>query len=393
MKKPGLMIIGIFIVLATVAGIWHFSPPTANVVLTKTHFAQLPAWNKDHQGVALQAFQNSCREILKRNPSSPFSTLPNAGTVGDWQQACVAASKISPQDVARARLFFETWFEPYKMLDRFHGAGLFTGYYLPLLHASLQPDKQFNVPVYGLPNDLIRINLGLFKPALSGITLVAQQRNNQLYPYPARAQINAGAIAKNARVLLWADSQLDVFFAQIQGSAIVELPNHQQLLLSYAGTNGRPYTPIGNVLLAKNVLTKKTISMQTIRDWLTLHKDASDAVLNQNASYVFFNLSKVTPPQGSEHVPLLPGRSLAVDNSLIPYGAPLWLDTIAPQKDAGTAAPLQRLLIAQDTGGVIKGLVRGDIYWGAGDDAAYIAGHMQSAGQLWILLPRKGVMR
>jgi membrane-bound lytic murein transglycosylase A len=392
MKKSGLMITGIFIVLAMIAGIVHFSPPASNVILTKTHFAQLPAWNKDHQGVALQAFQNSCREILKRDPRAKFSTLPNAGTVADWQQACMAANKISAHDIARARLFFETWFEPYRLLDHYHREGLFTGYFLPLLHGSLQPDKHYNVPVYALPNDLIRINLGLFKPALTGITLVAQQRNNQLYPYPARAQINAGAIAKNARVLLWADSQLDVFFAQIQGSALVELPDHQQLLISYAGTNGRPYTPIGNILLAKNVMTKKTISMQTIRDWLTQHSEASDAVLNQNASYVFFNLSKVSPPQGSERVPLLPGRSLAVDNSLIPYGAPLWINTMAPQRNADKA-PLQRLLIAQDTGGVIKGLVRGDIYWGSGEDAAYIAGHMQSAGELWILLPRKGVMR
>jgi membrane-bound lytic murein transglycosylase A len=312
--------------------------------------------------------------------------------VGYWQQACLAANKIAATDLPRARMFFETWFEPYRVIDNYHRQGLFTGYYLPILHGSLQPNQHYNVPVYGLPNDLVRINLGLFKPALKGMTLIAQLRNNQLYPYPDRSQITAGAINKNARVLLWVDNPIDVFFAQIQGSALVELPNHQQLLLSYAGRNGRAYTAIGNVLLAKKALPKAMISMQTIRDWLTQNSSEANAVLNQNASYVFFNLSKAAPAIGSERVPLLPGRSLAVDNSLIPFGAPLWINTTAPQKNAPTA-PLQRLLIAQDTGGVIKGMVRGDIYWGAGEDAAYIAGHMQSSGQLWILLPRQGATR
>jgi membrane-bound lytic murein transglycosylase A len=133
--------------------------------------------------------------------------------------------------------------------------------------------------------------------------------------------------------------------------------------------------------------------MQTIRDWLTLHPGVASTVLNQNASYVFFNVSKAYAPRGSEQVTLMPGRSLAVDNSLIPYGAPMWINTVAPQQAAIEPVPLRRLLIAQDSGGAIKGLVRGDIYWGAGEEAAYIAGHMQSPGQLWILLPRKGVMR
>ncbi|MES2218797.1 MAG: MltA domain-containing protein [Pseudomonadota bacterium] len=393
MKKLVLMVISILIVLATMASISRFSNPNVKVTLVKTRFAQLPAWNRDHQGVALLAFQHSCQEILKRNPYTLFSNLAHAGTVGYWQQACLAADKISANDLPRARMFFETWFEPYRINDSYHRRSLFTGYYLPLLHGSLRPDQHYNVPIYALPNDLIKINLGLFKPALNGITLVAQQRNNQLYPYPARAEINAGAIIKSARVLLWADNPLDVFFAQIQGSALVELPDHQQLLISYAGTNGRPYTPIGNVLIANKVLTKKMVSMQTIRDWLTQHSNATDAVLNKNASYIFFSVTKASPAQGSEHVPLLPGRSIAVDNSVIPYGAPLWINTTAPQRNATVAVPLQRLLIAQDTGGAIKGTVRGDVYWGAGEEAAYIAGHMQSAGQLWILLPRQGVTR
>jgi membrane-bound lytic murein transglycosylase A len=392
MKKTGLFVLS-FLILAAVAGVFHFLPATIRTTLVKNHFAQLSAWDKDNQGVALLAFQQSCKEILRRDPQARFSTLANAGTVGDWQAACQAASQISSNDNDRARLFFETWFEPYRLVDNYHRQGLFTGYYLPMLHASLQRDTQYHIPIYGLPNDLVKINLGLFKPALSGMVLVAQQRNNQLYPYPERAAITMGAIDKNARVLLWADNELDVFFAQIQGSALVELPDHQHVMLSYAGSNGRPYTPIGNVLIANNVLTKKNVSMQTIRDWLTLHPGVASTVLNQNASYVFFNVSKAYAPRGSEQVTLMPGRSLAVDNSLIPYGAPMWINTVAPQQAAIEPVPLRRLLIAQDSGGAIKGLVRGDIYWGAGEEAAYIAGHMQSPGQLWILLPRKGVMR
>jgi membrane-bound lytic murein transglycosylase A len=392
MKKNAALIITIVLLFAAlIGGVKRLALIRPSISVAKASFTKLPAWNSDNHAEALTAFLHSCQEILKRDANAHATTTLITGEVRDWQTACNAASKVNVALSGAARIFFETWFEPYQITDSRRPAGLFTGYYLPLLHASLVPDKHYFVPIYGLPNDLIKINLGLFRHDLDGITLIAQQRNNQLYPYPERASIIQGAINKNANILAWADNQLDVFFAQIQGSAMLELPNQQRLLISYAGTNGRPYTAIGNVLIAKNVLTKQNVSMQTIRQWLEAHPLEATAVLNQNASFVFFNLSKTMAPVGSEHVPLLPMRSLAVDNSIIPLGAPLWINTYAPRKTNTTHDKLQRLLIAQDSGGAIKGALRGDVYWGAGADAAFSAGHMQSPGQLWILLPKKGV--
>jgi membrane-bound lytic murein transglycosylase A len=187
-------------------------------------------------------------------------------------------------------------------------------------------------------------------------------------------------------VLVWTDNLLDVFFAQIQGSAIVELPDHERLIINYAGTNGRAYTAIGKILLERNAIPKNNLSMQTLRIWLEQHPEEINTVLNSNASYVFFKILKNGDPLGSEQIPLLPERSLAVDTRFIPLGAPLWLSTTLPTH---TPSAFQHLMIAQDTGGAIKGIIRGDVYWGASEKAADIAGHMQSDGQYWILLPKR----
>ena len=373
MKK--IIVLAIVIVAALFAGIKRLELVRAHdpVSFAKTDFASLPAWNDDNHNEALLAFLNSCQEILRRPPNNKDNTA-------SWQAACNAAAKVNPETPEAARIFFEAWFEPYRINDASRPAGLFTGYYLPLLHASLTPDQRYHVPIYGLPNDLVKINLGLFRPTLAGVTIIAREYNHQLLPYPDRLGITQGQIDKTAKILAWADNEIDVFFAQIQGSALLQLPNGERMMISYAGTNGQPYTAIGKVLIEKNALEKKNVSMQTIRQWLEQHPLAVNEVLNRNASYVFFNLSKALIPSGSEQVPLLPMRSLAVDNSVIPLGAPLWLNT--PQ--------LQRLMIAQDTGGAIKGGARADVYWGEGNDAALNAGTMQSPGELWILLPRQG---
>jgi membrane-bound lytic murein transglycosylase A len=389
LSKRWYLLIGTLIVLlAGLPGYYYFKPAAIKLVLIKKSFAQLPEWSKDDHGQALLALQRSCHEILKRSPTANFSFLPQSGSVADWQKICLAAAKIKNTDHHAARVFFETWFQPYQVSDGKRIEGLFTGYYLPLLHGSMKADKKYMTPIYGMPNDLIKINLGLFRANLAGTTIIAQQTKNKLHPYPDRAAIINGAINKRAPVLLWGDNAIDLFFAQIQGSALVELPNGKRVIIHYAGSNGRPYTAIGKVLIAQNALPSQNISMQTIRTWLQEHPQEINTVLNQNASYVFFSLMAGPDPLGMEQVPLLSQRSLAVDTSILPLGAPIWLDTTAPVANAKNLIPFQHLLIAQDTGGAIRGIVRGDVYWGAGDDAAFSAGHMQSSGKFWILLPR-----
>jgi membrane-bound lytic murein transglycosylase A len=387
LKQLSLLILILFVLygLATY-GLSYLNRAYPHLFLSKKSFVQLPAWKNDDHYQALLAFQRSCTEIQKRNPQVAFAAAPESGNVRAWQTICTAANQLTQNDNEAARKFFETWFDPYQVHNNLSSHGLFTGYYLPLLQGSLKPDKRFSIPIYAIPNDLITINLGKFHHELTGKTLVGQLKNNKLYQYPDRSAINQGAIQQQTKVLVWTDNLLDVFFAQIQGSAIVELPDHERLIINYAGTNGRAYTAIGKILLERNAIPKNNLSMQTLRIWLEQHPEEINTVLNSNASYVFFKILKNGDPLGSEQIPLLPERSLAVDTRFIPLGAPLWLSTTLPTH---TPSAFQHLMIAQDTGGAIKGIIRGDVYWGASEKAADIAGHMQSDGQYWILLPKR----
>lgn len=386
--KKIMCIVSALLVLAVSAVFYNRHATSTNLQLVETTFDHLPAWKKDDQSQALLAFQHSCRKMVRRNnPAAFFSSFVEGGKVSDWQTICVAALQLTKPDTLQARQFFQTWFVPYKVIDPLHSQGLFTGYYLPLLHASLTQDKHYSVPIYGLPNDLVKVDLTAFSDEWAGKKMVGQLKNQILLPYPDRAAITGGAISHHAPVLLWGENAADVFFAQIQGSALVELPDHQQRLIGYAGDNGRVYTPIGKVLIDNKAIPRNEMSMQTIRAWLAQHPLQINTILNNNASYVFFKLLTTNAPLGTQHVPLTPQRSLAVDTRYIPLGAPLWLDTLLPPTADKIA--YQRLVIAQDTGGAIRGMIRGDIYWGAGDRAAFTAGHMNSPGQYWILLPRK----
>ncbi|RDI42056.1 murein transglycosylase A [Aquicella lusitana] len=379
----------LIVALAVVFAFHHFRPSSPSMRLDKTTFNRLHGWNQDNLALAFTAFKQSCTEILKRQPDQPFGP-PQAASVRDWQTICYAANRLKTINMITARQFFENWFEPYLVKNGSSTQGLFTGYYLPLLFVNLQKNGQYTVPIYGLPNDLVQVNLGEFQPAFKGKSIVGQLKNHRLRPYPDRQAIETGAIDGKAKVLFWSNNAIDVFFAQIQGSAMVQLPNHQQLLIGYAGHNGRPYTAIGSVLVANHALDKQHLSMDAIRAWLTEHPDQTQPVLNHNASYVFFKVLKGHDPLGTEHVPLTTGRSLAVDKRYLPLGAPIWLETdrpLYPSKEA--TVPLRQLFIAQDTGGAINGIVRGDVYWGAGEKAAFVAGHMKSIGQYWILLPKK----
>lgn len=360
--------------------------PTAG--LKPASFAELPGWDKADLKKSLQTFQISCRTFLRQNPNQPVGSQQINMNVKDWQPACRVAMTINPVTDEKARDFFKTWFKPLEFYDNQPVKGLFTGYYLPLLHGSLTKTPEYNVPIYGMPNNIVTINLENFGSDMPKRRIVGRIEDNKVLPFYSREEINKGAISKTAPVLVWVNSHIDRLFLSIQGSGVVELPDGKHLYLGYAGENGAPYTPVGRVLADRGVLDKKTASMQSIREWLEAHPEEIVPVLNKNKSFVFFRLLNNTAAMGAQGVVLTPGYSLAVDRKWIPLGTPLWLDTTHPTPVSENPKTLQRLMIAQDTGGAIRGQVRGDVFWGAGDSATYIAGKMKNEGHYWLLLPR-----
>lgn len=387
-----VIILSLFALLLSAYG---FAASDAHITLTKSSFKALDDWEQDDHSQALLAFQHSCDEILSRDPESFSSPLLHYASTQQWQAVCKAAKNIHRADALTSRRFFESKFVPYHLSEDDQHEGLFTGYYLPLIEARFQPSKRFNVPIHALPKNLVKVDLGLFRPELAGKSIVGQVRDNKLSPYPDRVGITGGDVSDHADVLAWSDNPVDVYFAQIQGSAMVRLPDNKHIVIGYAGDNGHKYLAIGKVLISRGELNRENVSMQTIREWLLKHPGQASELLNQNASYVFFRILKDNNPLGTEKVGLTPERSLAVDNRYIPFGAPVWIKTSIPayrsdqlDQSEKSVEPFRHLVVAQDTGGAIKGVVRGDIYWGTGNKAEYIAGRMNQAGESWVLLPR-----
>jgi len=356
-------------------------PPTdAPLHLKQSSFSALPGWrHADHKGLKT-AFEKSCARILKQNPDRPFGPDDIGGTHGDWQPICNALPGAQDMNV-----FFERWFTPYKAYAGTKDDGLFTGYYEASLRGSYKRHGPYQTPLHTRPDDLVMVDLGAFRESLRGQRIAGRVQSGKLKPYEDRSNISAGRWPHNDKILAWVDDPVDAFFLHIQGSGRIEMDDGSTLRAGYAGQNGHVYYAIGRELVKRKAMDKDKISMQSIRAWLEAHPHEAQDIMNKNASYVFFRALNDTGPEGGEGVTLTPLRSLAVDRSRIPYGVPLWLDIDEPVPQA---APLRRLMIAQDTGGAIRGAVRGDVYWGHGQHAENMAGQMKAQGQYWLLLPR-----
>jgi len=224
-----------------------------------------------------------------------------------------------------------------------------------------------------------------FREDLKGRRIAGRVIDGKLKPYESREEIVAGDYHHNDKVIVWVDNAVDAFFVQIQGSGIVELAEGGTMRIGYAGQNGHPYYAIGRELIKREQLTKENVSLQTIRAWLEANPDQADEIMNTNASYVFFRELESEGPIGGEGIALTAGRSLAIDRSLLAYGMPIWTDIAPPIEGIGQ---IQKLMVTQDTGGAIRGPVRGDVFWGYGAQAEKLAGPMKSKGRYWILLPK-----
>ena len=354
------------------------------LVLKKASFGQLPDWDKDNHQAFLAALEKSCDRIVKKPATASLGADGFAGTYGDWQPVC---RLVNDGQVTDAKAFVEMHFTPWKAAAAGAGdTGLFTGYYEPSLRGAHIKTGPYQYPLRALPDDLVMVDLGQFRDDLKGRRIAGRVNGSRLRPYEDRAAITAGGLpAAQDNPIVWVDSPVDAFFLHIQGSGRVILPDGSDLRVGYAGQNGHPYYAIGRELIARGHLEQDEVSLQTIRAWLEANPDQANDIMFTNPSYVFFRELDKGGPLGGEGVILTPERSLAVDRSKIPYGIPLWVDIKPPTENE---APLRRLMVAQDTGGAIRGAVRGDVFWGYGDRAEYMAGHMKSEGRYWLLLPK-----
>lgn len=340
-------------------------------------WADLPGWQDDDHAAAWTAFLSSCRGMASR---------PHGAA---WKSVCDQARTAGPlaENAPAARQFFEKHLRPYAVLSGDGKAeGMVTGYYEPLLRGSRHAQKGFEQPVRGVPDDLLTIDLSALFPELKDKRVRGRLEGNKVVPYWSRAEIQSRGERLPAKTLLYVDDAVELFFLQVQGSGRVRLPDGSMVRLNYADQNGHPYQSIGRVLIERGELKLEDASMQGIQAWARANPARLNELLNANPSYVFFRElpdSKVGP-QGALGVPLTAERSIAIDPRAIPLGAPVFLATTRPN----SVQPLQRLVLAQDTGGAIKGAVRADFFWGFGREAGEQAGRMKQSGRYWLLWPQ-----
>jgi membrane-bound lytic murein transglycosylase A len=358
-------------------------PPPEPVVPPKVQVPALPAltpvtwdtvsgWPDDDPAAAWPAFMQSCA-TLKNKPN--------------WQAVCKAAVAIPAQDSAAQRTFFEENFLPYQVSNPDgSNQGLITGYYEPLLRGAKQRSAKYRYPLYGMPDDLLIIDLASVYPELKSMRLRGRLQGNRVVPYFSRAEIEHGDAPVKGKELFWVDDPIELFFLQIQGSGKIRLDSGETLSIGYAEQNGYPYKSIGKLLVERGELTLEKASLQGISNWAKQNPDKVRKLLDENASYVFFRElpNNLTGPLGALGVPLTAGRSIAIDPRTTPLGAPVFLATTWPN----TERPLNRLMVAQDTGGAIRGAVRADFFWGFGSEAGGFAGSMRQRGKMWVLWPK-----
>jgi membrane-bound lytic murein transglycosylase A len=305
-----------------------------------------------------------------------------------WRNVCDEARRLNGTDETALHDFFERNFQAYESANEDGTTeGLVTGYYEPLIQGNRMQTARARFPIYGVPDDLITVELASVYPELKNLRLRGKLVGNKVVPYATRSEIeNSPNLTAKTKVLAWAEDAVELFFMQIQGSGRIELPDGSHLRLGYADQNGYPYKSIGKLLVERGELTLDQASMQSIKDWGARNPDKLPGLLASNPSFVFFReLPDGLPgPLGALGVPVTAGRSIAIDPKYIPLGAPVFLATTLPN----STTPLNRLMMAQDTGGAIRGGVRADFFWGFGSDAGEMAGKMKQKGRVWVLLPK-----
>jgi membrane-bound lytic murein transglycosylase A len=345
--------------------------PEPRLTLVPARFDRLAGWGEDRIVAALPALLRSCRKLSAKPDHARIGrklglakvATPDFGTVADWRPVCVAAASVPPGDEKAARQFFETNFVPFLAGNNGEPDGLFTGYFEITLNGSRKRFGPYQTPLYRRPPEPGR---------------------------HTRAEIEDGALAGKGLELLWIDDPAAAFFLEIQGSGRVNLPDGGLVRVGYDGKNGKPYVAVGRLLIERGELPRDKVTMASIRGWMAEHPKKAALLRRENPSFVFFREISGEGPLGAQLVPLTAGRSLAVDRAFIPLGAPIWIDV---RQRFAPYDTIRRLVVAQDTGGAIRGPVRGDLFWGHGREAAEGAGAMNARGRYFLLLPKSVAAR
>ena len=304
-------------------------------------FEALDGWRDDNHVQALQSFLATC-DLIK---------------TPDWQPICAMAADV-PKDDASARSFFELFFKPVVVGNP---PALFTGYFEPELDGSPIRTGRFKYPIYRRPPELQE---GMI--------------------YHTRSAIEGGAIAGRGLELAWLDDPVDVYFLQVQGSGRIRMTDGTVVRVGYAGKNGHAYRSVGQEMVRRGTHSLDQVSAPEIANYVRSNPGSGQDLLDTNPSYVFFRkigtLKAEDGPIGAMGRSITTLRSIAIDPKFTPLGAPVWIE-----KDG--RRPIRSLMVAQDTGGAIKGMQRADIFYGTGSDAGQAAGTVKDPGRMVLLLP------
>jgi membrane-bound lytic murein transglycosylase A len=363
---------------------------TSPAAFEAVRFTDLPGWDQDDHLAAFRAFLVSCPRIKaagRAGNKAGAIAIPPA-----LLAACDAAAEVpAPVTRATARAFFEREFTPHRVV---HAApqGLLTGYYEPVLDGSRTPTERFTTPIYKRPADLVNLVHEAQRGAKADQLTHARKTAKGTEPYSTRAEIEAGALTGHDLELLYLADPVDTFFMHIQGSGRIKLTDGTTVRVHYDGKNGHPYTSIGRYLIDQGILAADKISLGALRRWLRADPDRGRQVMHQNASFVFFRElagAEASGPLGVLSIPLVAGRSLAVDAGVHAIGSPVYVSSPALKHASETTKRdgFHRLMVAHDVGSAIRGPERGDIYFGSGDTAGRLAGVTKHPGRFFVLLP------
>ena len=362
MLKLSLIIFTFILFFTGCAPKYKQKPHISKANFSEATWEDIAGFDKDNLEIAFNVFQKGCEKAKKYEKLKDICN--------------------KSENITNPKEFFLENFTPYKLIGNDGSEqGLITGYYEPILNGSLNKTETYQYPIYKKPKDLLIIDLSDAYEELKDYRLRGKLVGNKVIAYNARADIETGK-NKNLEPICYVDNKVDLFFLQIQGSGKIRLQDGSIINVGYAGQNGRSYYAIGKKLIEDGHIEKENVSLQSIKAWLENNPEKIDEILNLNESYVFFHKSDKTAT-GSLGVELVGGRNLAVDPKFIPLGFPVFIDTTNPVDET----PIQRLMVAADTGGAIKGEIRADFFFGNGNEAKELAGKMKQKGSLYILLP------